>query len=149
MDANENHSHFGDKRLTAPRRAIAAAVDGFDRAFTVDDLVVAVSAVSPGTGTATVYRAVGAMEAAGSIERIGSRDESALYVRCCIEGHHHHLVCTGCWKVSHTACPLDEETPRQATADGFVVTDHEITLYGLCTECCAEQPSANGRPRED
>ncbi len=114
-------------------------MDRFDGAFTVDELVDAVSAVSPSTGTATVYRAVGTMEAAGSLERVGSRDGSALYVRCCVEGHHHHLVCTGCWKVSHTACPLGEETTQQVAADSFVVTEHEITLYGLCAGCAAQR----------
>lgn len=134
--ASDNDSHFGASRVTERRRAVALAADGFGGAFTVEDLVSAARDRSPGIGVATVYRAVAAMESAGSLERVGSRDGSALYVRCTAEGHHHHLVCTACGRVAHTACPLADGMGRDGTVrDGFVVTSHEITLYGLCARC--------------
>lgn len=122
--------------MTERRRAVAVAADGFGRAFTVEDLVNAARAHSPGIGQATVYRAVAAMETTGALERVGTRDDSALYVRCSADEHHHHLVCTACSAVAHAACPLDPVFPGEsASRDGFVVTSHEITLYGLCPEC--------------
>lgn len=148
MGLDDNHSHFGNGRVTAPRRAIAEAVDGLEGAFTVEELAEAVGAISPSTGTATVYRAVAAMEAAGSIERVGLRDGSALFVRCRADGHHHHLICTGCWMVAHAECPLDAETSRRVSEEGFLVTSHEITLYGLCPECAARQRTDTS-PRKD
>jgi Fur family ferric uptake transcriptional regulator len=120
--------------VTDRRRSVAAAADGFSRAFTVDDLIAAARTHSPGIGVATVYRAVTAMESAGSLERVGMREGSALYVRCSAEEHHHHLLCTGCGAVAHTECPLDPFLP-DASCRGFVVTSHEITLYGLCAAC--------------
>ena len=136
--------------MTERRRAIAVAVDGFEGAFTVEDLVGAARHHSPGIGVATVYRAVAAMETAGTLERVGSRDGSALYARCSAEGHHHHLVCTGCGRVAHTACPLDTGTPGAGrTRDHFIVTHHEITLYGLCATCADEAGKRPGRPRKD
>ncbi len=138
MDACENHSHFGEGRVTARRRAIARAADAMPGAFTVDELSSAVRESAPGTGTATVYRAVAAMEAAGTLERVGARDGSALYVRCHADAHHHHLVCTGCGSVAHAECPLGEESVRALAGTGFTVTGHEITLYGLCPACATE-----------
>ena len=143
MDLGDNDSHFGSGRVTERRRAIAAAADGLDSAFTVEDLVEAARQHSPGVGVATVYRAVAAMESAGALERVGSRNGSALYVRCTREGHHHHLICTSCGKVTHTACPLPQAEPGAASGrDGFIVTSHEITLYGLCRECAPRRQSA-------
>jgi Fur family transcriptional regulator, ferric uptake regulator len=143
MTSYDNDSHFGSGRVTARRQAIAAAADGLGSAFTVDDLLEAAREHSPGVGVATVYRAVAAMESAGALERVGSRNGSALYVRCTREGHHHHLICTSCGRVTHTACPLPQaETDTASDHDGFIVTSHEITLYGLCRECAALHESA-------
>ncbi len=132
--------------MTAPRRVIASAVDRLGRAFTIDDLVAEVRALAPSVGIATVYRAVAAMEAAHAVERVGTRDESALYVRCTADGHHHHLVCTGCGLVAHATCPLDDVPPLHGT-EGFVVTAHELTLYGLCAGCATEVSPASELPR--
>jgi Fur family transcriptional regulator, ferric uptake regulator len=148
MSTCDNDSHFGSGRVTGRRRAIAAAADGLGSAFTVDDLLGAVRQHSPGVGVATVYRAVAAMETAGSIERVGTRDGSALFVRCTREGHHHHLVCTSCGKVTHTECPLPRmETGSRQEHDGFTVTSHEITLYGLCRKCAAKHATARSEPK--
>ena len=149
MVITDNHSHYGSGRVTAPRRAIARAADGLRRAFTVEDLIAEVRATNPGIGTATVYRAVAAMEANGALARVGMRDDSTLYVRCAIEGHHHHLVCTGCGAVTHARCPLGDDTPRHAGADGFTVTGHELTLYGVCSRCAEDTATNAPSPRKD
>jgi Fur family transcriptional regulator, ferric uptake regulator len=126
--------------VTDRRRAVAAAADGFGGAFTVEDLVHSARGLSPGIGVATVYRAVAAMETAGSLARVGSREGSALYVRCSAEGHHHHLVCTACGRVTYTECPLERVTAGDGrTTHGFIVTSHEITLYGLCATCAGNR----------
>lgn len=138
MSTCDNDSHFGSGRTSEQRRAIAAAADAFGSAFTVDDLVAAARRTAPRIGVATVYRAVAAMESAGALERVGSREGSALYARCDRSEHHHHLVCTGCGKTAHAPCPLGPDAAGvPSEQDGFVVTSHEITLYGLCRECSA------------
>ena len=48
-------------------------------------------------------------------------------------GHHHHFQCRSCSKVFDVhACPgnLSQLAPQ-----GFTVEDHELTLYGRCSEC--------------
>lgn len=128
---------FGTGRVTEQRRVIAGMVTAMPRAFTVEDLADAVRRSDPACGAiATVYRAVSAMEASGFIERVGTRDGAALFVRCEANAHHHHVVCDGCGRIAHADCPLDVAT---TTADGFVVTRHEVTLYGLCPACAIER----------
>jgi Fur family ferric uptake transcriptional regulator len=123
---------YGSGRVSAQRDAIARAAMGLSSAFSADDLLQAVRRDIPSVGTATVYRAVAAMEAAGFIEPVGARGGAAIYVHCSQEGHHHHVVCTGCGAVAEAECSLGDAT---TCADGFAITGHELALWGLCPRC--------------
>ena len=117
-------------------------------AFTVEELaeslrVAAASSGAAAAGTATVYRTVAAMESTGFLSRVGARAGSALYARCTDASHHHHIVCDGCGRFTPTPCPIDTPVLSPEATGGFVVTRHEVTLYGLCGEC-ARQPRARG-----
>jgi Fe2+ or Zn2+ uptake regulation protein len=136
---------FGGARFSEPRFAIARAAQRLSGAFTVDELAAAVRAQDCSAGaTATLYRAVALMEQHGFLERVGERDGSGLYAQCAARSHHHHIVCDGCGKTAHAECPLGiaEEPPAAGRADGFVITRHEVTLYGLCPDCAATQTEA-------
>lgn len=126
---------YGTARVSAPRRRIADEVASMRGAFAVEDLVTALADAGRAVGLATVYRALSAMERAGSVARVGERGGAALFARCATGGHHHHLVCTDCGHVAHTACPLDEPVLRAASDAGFMITGHEIVLYGVCAAC--------------
>lgn len=128
---------YGARRSSTQRVAIARAAAGFPGAFSVDELVAAARQRDPKVGAATVYRAVGAMAASGFLEQVGERGATALYARCGAEGHHHHLVCTGCGAVAHAPCPLDRAAREHAATHGFVVTHHQVHIYGLCARCAA------------
>jgi len=133
---------FGPGRLTPQRAAIAERAAAMSGAFTIEELGEALKAAGAAAGTATLYRAVAALEARGWLERVGERDGSALYARCAAgSGHHHHLVCDGCGRVEATPCPVASGA-LGAGAAGFTVTRHEVTLYGLC-ETCASSANAD------
>jgi Fur family ferric uptake transcriptional regulator len=104
-------------------------------AFSAEDLAETLRAEGVRVGTATVYRAVAAMEASGFIEPVGVRDGAAVYTRCRGEGHHHHLVCESCGRVEEAPCDLADAVAKAALGTGFVVTRHEFTLHGLCPAC--------------
>lgn len=124
---------YGDRRVTRARSAIASTACSIEGAFTVEQLALKVRRTAPRLGaTATVYRAVAAMLEAGSVEKVGVREGHALYALCSASTHHHHIVCDGCGRTAHTECPVHIATTRD---DGFVVTRHEVTLYGLCADC--------------
>ena len=133
QEAVGERSPYGSGRSTTARRAVASAVDAAEGAFTVDDLVESLVRTGSAVGTATVYRAVAAMEACGHVERVGSRGDASLYLRCGESHHHHHVVCDSCGRVAEAPCPLTLPTMR--SSDGFVVTRHEVALYGLCPDC--------------
>jgi Fur family transcriptional regulator, ferric uptake regulator len=127
---------FGGGRASSQRLAIAAATAAESGAFTADDLAASARAEDPRIGLATVYRSIAAMLASGWLERVGTRDGHALYLRCTAgEHHHHHLVCTSCGRVEETPCPLGDVALERAARAGFVVTRHEVNVYGLCRSC--------------
>lgn len=130
---------FGAGRMTTQRSTIMAVAETMRGAFTVDALAVSARAEDPAIGVATVYRAVAAMEASGWLERVGERAGSALYARCPAgTHHHHHLICTGCGRLEAADCPLESVSASARTQSGFVLTGHEVTLYGLCPDCAEE-----------
>ncbi|MDQ3557227.1 MAG: transcriptional repressor, partial [Gemmatimonadota bacterium] len=50
-------------------------------------------------------------------------------------GHHHHFHCRVCDEVFDLDdCPVTIPEGG-ALGNGYVVEDHEITLYGRCPEC--------------
>lgn len=127
---------YGAARYSEPRLAIARIAEKHKGAFTVDELVLAVRSSGATRGaTATVYRAVAAMEESGYLVRVGERDGATLYTHCDVRSHHHHIVCDGCGRIAAAECPLGPDPELAPRADGFVITRHEVTLYGLCPEC--------------
>jgi len=128
--------------MSHQRRVIADAVHDRPVAFTVEELHRDVTARDPGIGLATVYRALAAMQEAGSVVEVGERSGAALLARCDRHDHHHHLVCTKCGGVVPVDCPLGAEAITAATRAGHTVTRHEFTLYGLCAGC-ARGPEAD------
>jgi Fur family ferric uptake transcriptional regulator len=137
-------SPYGAGRTSAQRATIADAAERMSGAFTVEELAEAVRREGGSAGTATVYRAVAAMSQTGHLERVGDRGGKSLYVRCDVRAHHHHLVCTECGSIAETPCPLDDAALSAAGGEGFVVTSHEVTVYGLCRTC-----SGSSRPAEE
>ena len=112
-------------RLTKPRRAVLAAVERHDGAFTVEDIH-----REAGTSLATTYRTIDLLRQCGAVHAL----PNAHYVRCA-PTHHHHLVCTTCGSVEDTdlcAAPPDDELRRRY---GFRASSHELEIYGTCKRC--------------
>ena len=85
-------------------------------------------------GLATVYRVLTQFEQAGLLAR--RHFEAGRSVFELNQGEHHdHLVCVQCGKVVEF---YDEEIERRqhaiATAKGFELQDHALSLYGSCTK---------------
>lgn len=142
MPVRSHKRAYGGARMSPQRRAVADTIERLGRAFTIDELAEEVRRRRR-VGKATIYRAVAALEGSGWVARVGTQDGHSLFARCDRSDHHHHLVCTGCGKVAVTRCLLDERAMEAAARAGFQVTEHEITLYGLCRQC-DEQSSSKG-----
>ena len=101
-------------------------------------MLLAASAAVPGLGIATVYRNLKLLVEEGDLRAVALPGENLRYE---VAGphHHHHFQCRRCQRVFDVhACPGDLAGLAPA---GFVVQDHELTLYGLCSECAAPRPA--------
>jgi Fur family ferric uptake transcriptional regulator len=86
-------------------------------------------------GLATVYRTVALLSEQGVIDALSHRPGEICY-RLCSEGHHHHLVCTGCHRVVELGdCDLGARLDELGAAQGFAVTAHSLELTGVCADC--------------
>jgi Fur family transcriptional regulator, ferric uptake regulator len=88
-------------------------------------------------GLATVYRTLAVLVETGIVDVL-SHGHGELCYRVCGEGHHHHLVCTGCHRVVELGdCELDDWLRRAAAEHGFRPTAHRLEVSGLCATCVA------------
>ena len=88
-------------------------------------------------GLATVYRTLGWLAEHGVVDTLMHHRGEACY-RLCGEGHHHHLVCSGCHRVVELGdCELDPWLARLAAQHGFTVSGHTVDVTGLCPACQA------------
>jgi len=120
------------ERQTRQRAAIRDAIDSASRPLLPQEVLLAAQAQIPGLGIATVYRNLKAMVEDGDLRAVQLPGENVRY-EIAGHDHHHHFQCTRCDKVFDVhACPGD--LSRLAPA-GFVVEDHDLTLYGRCKDC--------------
>ncbi len=55
--------------------------------------------------------------------------------------HHHYMICLNCHKMIEIDCHIHQFEEEVAKAHHFKVTHHDMTLYGYCDECQAQNKS--------
>ncbi len=127
------------QRYTTGRRAVVAVLSRAGRPLTVPDILASAGSELP---QSSVYRNLVVLLEAGAVRRLLGPDDLARFELAEeLAGHHHHLLCSSCGKVSDvTAAPKLEQALNDAArlaADeaGFEVTEHRIDLLGVCADC--------------
>ena len=120
------------ERNTRQRTAIRDAISKAGRPLTPQEVLDAAREDAPGLSIATVYRNLRALADDGTLRTVMLPGENARYEPAG-GGHHHHFQCLGCQRVFEVlACPGDLSA---LAPPGFTVEDHDLTLYGRCSEC--------------
>lgn len=118
-------------RLTAPRRAVVAAVLGRTRPFSAEHLVDELPAI----GRATVYRTLEILASVDMLTRLLQPGGHPAYV-VGQPGHRHHLVCSECGSVvSFTRCPVDDLVRDLSRDTEFAIHGHHLEVFGVCPRC--------------
>lgn len=122
----------GMERNTRQRTAIREAIALAARPLLPQEVLDAAQAAVPGLSIATVYRNLRALLDEGELRLVELPGENARY-ELAGAPHHHHFQCTRCQRVFEvTACPGDLAS---LAPPGFTVEDHDLTLYGRCSDC--------------
>lgn len=122
------------ERNTRQRSAILDAIARADRPLLPQEVLEAAQHVVPGLGIATVYRNLKLLSQEGEVKAVNLPGENPRF-ELAGHQHHHHFQCRQCQRVFDVhACPgnLGRLAPQ-----GFIVEDHDLTLYGRCKECTA------------
>jgi Fur family ferric uptake transcriptional regulator len=123
------------RRLTRPRRAVAALIDARDGAFSAADLVADARSGRLGIGRATIFRAIELLAEIGALERIDLPTGEHAYVPCG-PAHHHHVVCRRCSRsVEIGDLGLAALARDIARKTGYRIDEHRLELFGLCPDC--------------
>lgn len=135
------------QRVTPQRVTVADALVASRRPVSAQELYERLRRTHPGLGRATVFRTLETLVAAGAARRFERAGHVHAYVSC-RPGHHHHLVCTRCGRVTEIGeeyvRPLGERAARE---HGFEVDDARVDFYGRCAACAAAQRAAGvGQP---
>jgi Fur family ferric uptake transcriptional regulator len=92
---------------------------------------------SSAIGLATVYRTLSLLHEKGVIDALSHHGGELCY-RLCGDAHHHHLLCSRCHRVVEVEqCDLGTWADAIAARYGFVATDHQVEIVGLCGACRA------------
>ena len=97
-------------------------------------------------GLATVYRVLTQFEQAGLLNRSNFESGKAMYELN--EGQHHdHLVCLDCGTVEEFYdAEIEKRQHAVATAKGFTIADHSLSIYANCTkDKCPNRAAAPAR----
>jgi Fur family transcriptional regulator, stress-responsive regulator len=130
-------------RVTSARLAILAAVRSGAHPGTDEITRVARERVGH-LSLQAVYEALNALTVAGLVRRIEPAGNPARYeVR--VGDNHHHIVCRHCAAVADVDCAIGHAPCLEPASNaGFVVSEAEVTFWGLCSSC---QTSVGG-PRD-
>ncbi|HEY0819156.1 MAG TPA: transcriptional repressor [Rhizobacter sp.] len=134
------------ERNTRQRSAIRDAIVRAERPLLPQEVLEAAQQDVPGLSIATVYRNLRALQDDGELKVVALPGENPRFEPAG-HHHHHHFQCMQCQRVFDVhACPGDLSKLAPA---GFTVEDHDLTLYGRCSDCAAKKtrPAAKARAR--
>jgi len=122
------------ERMTKQRAAIRQAIARSRRPLLPLEILDQAKETVPALSLGTVYRNLKAMVEEKELQLVFLPGDNPRYE---LSGHrhHHHFQCRTCNRVFDIhACPgeFSELAPQ-----GFSVEDHELTLYGRCSDCRA------------
>lgn len=140
--------------MTMPRRVILDFLAGAEGHLSVKEIQTALLPVHPELGLTTVYRTMELLNGLGMVHRTAAADGQARYAlkREGPQGHHHHLICTGCGRIidyrdfaAEELALVRKTEEALARKHDFLILDHNIEFLGLCGECRRKAPDTDKR----
>ncbi len=127
-------------KVTLPRVKILQILETEDDGnahLSAEDVYKALLDSGEDIGLATVYRVLTQFEAAGLVKRHHFEEGHSVFELN--EGSHHdHILCVKCGRVDEFVDETIEQRQRAIAGElGYEMTDHSLTMYGICPSCKA------------
>jgi Fur family ferric uptake transcriptional regulator len=127
-----------EQRVTKQRVAVSAVLDELTDFVSTQELHRILQERGTSVSLATSYRILQSLADDGLVDVLRNTDGEAVYRRCAVTGHHHHLLCRSCGKAVEVEAPAVESwAARTAAEHGFTAVEHTVEIFGLCPECTA------------
>lgn len=123
-------------KVTLPRRKILEMLENAKgQHMSAEDIYRLLIEAGEEIGLATVYRVLTQFEEAGLVARHHFEGGQSVFEIDSGE-HHDHLVCVKCEKVAEFVDTIIEARQEAiAQQKGYTITDHHLTIYGICAAC--------------
>jgi len=136
------------QRITPQRDLVAGVLERAGRPLSAPEIVAAVDRADEGVGRATVFRTLQSLLEAGIVQHVVLPGNQHGYLLCAAPGHHHHLICEGCGRVTDLEESEVGDFLASLERDHRFAVDHAtFDIYGTCTDCRSGQPTG-GLPGE-
>jgi Fur family ferric uptake transcriptional regulator len=127
--------------ITNPRILVLEALLDSKNPLTIDELQ---SKLSGSVAKSTLYRVLNDLKKIKVLHEFTSPDNSTV-VELLLEdhSHHHHLFCSDCGEIIDVEMSrefenlLDKEIKKIEKQFNFVIQDHRVEMFGVCTDQCA------------
>ncbi len=128
-------------RVTRPRMAVLAAVDGSPHADT-ESLIDSVRRHSGPVSHQAVYDVLRTLTQVGLVRRFHPEGSVARYETRAGDNHH-HLVCRSCGAIVDVDCAVGAAPCLTASDDsGYEIDLAEVIYWGRCPDCRATPATA-------
>ncbi len=123
-------------KVTIPRVTILELLQQSEKNhYSAEDVFTALRENGHDIGLATVYRVLSQFEQAGILVKHHFESGQAVFELDRGE-HHDHLICMHCDKIVEFYDERLEELQKSiAEAHGFELEEHDMVLYGICSDC--------------
>jgi len=129
------------QRHTRQRDAILQAITSARGPVSIQQILTRAQGALGSLGIATVYRTLNLLLESKRIQTVVRPGGQTCYERSGL-GHHDHFQCRACKNVYDLeVCPLHLASGT-IIPGGYMVEDHEMTLYGLCPACSPAKKGA-------
>ena len=114
-----------------------------DSHFSTEELYLKLRADYPRIGYATVHRTLKIFAECGIASERNFGDGQMRFEVSLANEHHDHLVCTSCGQILEFENQQIEQLQVDVAKNhNFIMEDHRLELYGLCSACHTIDPQS-------
>ncbi len=121
-------------RTTNQREGVVQVLKESKGPLTPQEILERTQKITSNVGIATIYRTIKLLSETNKIVMVTLPDGQTRYEMAHLD-HHHHFKCLKCSKIFDLEhCPI-EVGKSLSLPNGFTLEGHEITLFGICSQC--------------
>ncbi|MGB4658843.1 MAG: transcriptional repressor [Mobilitalea sp.] len=123
-------------RNTKQKQIILSLLKQSDKPMSINELYAQVVLQLPKIAKSTIYRNIDSLLCQSLIDKYHLNDNEVFYrIKADSKEHKHFVICDNCKKVFDLpTCPI-HELENAMEEEGFIITEHQIQISGLCKSC--------------